>query len=82
MSVFLYSSWFRRPDGGFFGAFGGQQQQQQQGGEKAFAWRQELNRLWREASPGAKVFVPICLANVAVWMAWRAPSLGPVMLRW
>ena len=44
--------------------------------EKAGAWRQELNSLWNSLNEGQRVFVPICAANVAVFLMWRIPGLA------
>jgi len=50
--------------------------------EKAGAWRQELNSLWNSLNEGQRVFVPICAANVAVFLMWRIPALAPFMMRY
>jgi rhomboid-like protein len=45
-------------------------------------FRSELNRLWNSLSTADRVFLPICLANVAVFAAWRVPALLPFMSRY
>ncbi|XP_026467620.1 presenilins-associated rhomboid-like protein, mitochondrial [Ctenocephalides felis] len=36
---------------------------------------------WNNLSSGERVFLPICIANIIVFGAWRIPSLLPVMVK-
>ncbi|KAF5286352.1 hypothetical protein FQR65_LT12646 [Abscondita terminalis] len=47
---------------------------------KASEWRLQLNHWWNSLSPGERVFIPICFANILVFAAWKVPRLQMVML--
>lgn len=42
----------------------------------------EVRSWWQSLSKGERVFIPICAANVLVFLAWRVPRLQPFMLRY
>ncbi|XP_013105056.1 presenilins-associated rhomboid-like protein, mitochondrial isoform X2 [Stomoxys calcitrans] len=44
--------------------------------------KRDIKRLWERLSPGEKVFVPICAANVLVFGLWRIPSLRMPMMKY
>lgn len=41
-----------------------------------------VESIWNQLTPGEKIFVPICAANVAVFGLWRIPSLQPFMIKY
>lgn len=49
---------------------------------KSSDWRRQLNEWWNGLSPGEKVFIPICFANILVFAAWRIPRFQPTMLNY
>lgn len=50
--------------------------------KKQLEWRQKLNNMWNELNEAQKVFVPICFANVLVFLAWRIKGFQPAMIRY
>ncbi|XP_075167139.1 rhomboid family intramembrane serine protease rho-7 isoform X1 [Haematobia irritans] len=44
--------------------------------------KRDIKRLWERLSPGEKVFVPICAANLLVFGLWRVPSLRTPMMKY
>lgn len=44
--------------------------------------KKELETLWNKLSTGERVFIPILVANVAVFAMWRVPRLKPFMLKY
>ena len=49
---------------------------------KAGRLREEMNRYWNQLSDGEKVFVPILVLNLAVFVLWRIPALQPMMFKY
>lgn len=37
---------------------------------------------WNKLTPGERIFAPICLINILVFLAWRIPRLQPFMLKY
>lgn len=40
----------------------------------------EVETLWNKLTPAERIFAPICVLNLLVFAAWRAPRLKPFML--
>ncbi|KAK9870539.1 hypothetical protein WA026_008101 [Henosepilachna vigintioctopunctata] len=50
--------------------------------DKENAYIKEVLKWWNSLTGGEKIFVPICIANVLVFAAWRIPRYQPFMLKW
>ena len=50
--------------------------------KKELEWRQKFNDLWNGLTEADKVFVPICFANVLVFLGWRVRRFQPAMLKY
>ncbi|KAK9504584.1 hypothetical protein O3M35_010887 [Rhynocoris fuscipes] len=45
-------------------------------------WRNDFNRWWNRLSDAERVYIPICLINILVFLAWRVPSFQPTMVKY
>ncbi|XP_073971716.1 rhomboid family intramembrane serine protease rho-7 [Rhodnius prolixus] len=50
--------------------------------KKVGKWRNDFNRWYSRLSESEKVFIPICLLNVLVFLAWRVPKFQPTMVKY
>lgn len=50
--------------------------------KKQGKWRQQIHTWWNGLTEGQRLFIPICLANCLVFLAWRVPHLQPTMVRY
>lgn len=44
--------------------------------------KRDIKRLWERLSPGEKVFLPICAANLLVFGLWRVPAWRSSMMKY
>ncbi|XP_037075844.1 presenilins-associated rhomboid-like protein, mitochondrial [Pollicipes pollicipes] len=51
-------------------------------GFKRPEWRNQLHSWWASQTDGQKLFWPLCLLNVVVFLAWKVPAFSPTMLRY
>lgn len=50
--------------------------------KKRLEWRQKVHQMWSDLNEGQKMFVPICFANVLVFLAWRVKRFQPTMVKY
>ncbi|XKL59975.1 hypothetical protein PGB90_000991 [Kerria lacca] len=46
------------------------------------SFRQFCNTWWNSLSEGQKIFVPILVCNILVYIAWKIPSFRPIMMQY
>ncbi|CAH1402474.1 unnamed protein product [Nezara viridula] len=44
--------------------------------------RSDVNKWWNNLTEGERIFAPLCLLNIIVFLAWKLPAFQPLMVKY